>query len=300
MTHQVGLFGLRVQSDFTLPDWPAQSAPGPADLRIIRGSLSGPLAGGPTYSVKSLVEDRELLLGVSGVGRYKASGGNLITVDPDPEARAEDVLLYLTGVVLAAILHQRGILPLHASCVARDGMAIALAGTSGAGKSTLLAALVGSGWTFVSDDICVLAARPEGGFGVWPSLPRAKLDESALAIVAQPKPERESAGGNRGKFILPLGSASRLTEPTRLGVVYLLQEGNGTPRFERLEGLEAVSALVAETYYLAHAAALGLANLCFTQAASLARDVQVLRLIRPRGFEHLPSVVALLEAAGRD
>jgi hypothetical protein len=83
--------------------------------------------------------------------------------------------------------------------------------------------------------------------------------------------------------------------PIPLRAVFLLQEHAQPPRIEWLEGLEAVSALVAETYYLAHAASLGLANRCFAQAGALARAVRVGRLLRPRGFEHLSAVVELLE-----
>lgn len=293
------LYGLRVRSDLDLPGWPSLDDDTHPDLTIRRRPLSGPEVVGPTYSVKSLIQNGELHLAVRGVARYLVTGGSVVHVDPDPAAKSEDVQLYLTGVVLAAVLHQRRVIPLHASCVAIAGEGLALAGPSGAGKSTLIAKLVGRGAAFVSDDICVLAPLAGGRFGVWPSLPRTKLDQAALAALNGEQQGLESAGGNRGKFLVPLGPPDPGTAPVPLRRVYLLRDAEHSPRIELLEGLEAVAALVDETYYLGHAVGLGLASECFRAAATLAHKVQVGRLLRPRGFQHLDQVVDLLEAEAR-
>ena len=44
----------------------------------------------------------------------------------------------------------------HAAVVARDGQALLLPASSGSGKSTLAAALSGSGWTYLSDELAVV------------------------------------------------------------------------------------------------------------------------------------------------
>ena len=94
--------------------------------------------------------------------------------------------------------------------------------------------------------------------------------------------------------MLPLEAGSAESSPVALRRVYVLRDGEGPPRTERLEGLQAVSALVEETYYLPCAVALGQAKQCFRRAGELARKVQVIRLVRPRGFEHLQGVVDLI------
>ncbi len=293
------MYGLAVRSALDLPGWPTLWDVGNPDVTILREPLATPLVEGAPYSASSRLEDGELRLGVRGVARYRATRGTVIRVDPEPGARPEDVLLYLTGAVMGTILHQRGSFPLHASCVAIAGQAVALAGPAGSGKSTLVAALLQRGASFVSDDISVLTSLTGGRFGVWRSAARTRLDANALAALEWPDRGLEPAGGNRGKFLAPADSLADAREPIPLSRVYLLRDWDSEPRTELLEGLEAVTALVDETYYLGYAVGLGLATQCFRHAAALAHKVEVRKLLRPRGFQHLGQVVGLLETEAR-
>ena len=288
------VYGMRVRSVVPLVGWPVLSDPGDPDVHVVHEPINGPPVEGATYASRVSVEQGEVSLAIQGVARYRASGGTVIAVDPVPGSLPEDVQLYLTGAVLGAILHQRGVFPLHASCVAIDGQGIGLAGPSGAGKSTLVTALVNRGATFVSDDISVLVPRDDGGFAVRHSAPRAKLDQPAIAALEHPGENFDSAGGNRGKYLVPIVGSDPSATPVPLRRLYLIRDGEGPPRAELLNGVEAVSALVDETYFLRFASALGLAQQCFVQAAVLARNLQVERLLRPRGFHHLGDLVELI------
>jgi hypothetical protein len=64
---------------------------------------------------------------------------------------------FLAAYVAERLVEQGGLL-LHASGVARDGLALAFLGPSGAGKSTVATAL--AGWQVLSDDL--VALRPQG------------------------------------------------------------------------------------------------------------------------------------------
>jgi hypothetical protein len=257
-------------------------------------SLPLPEVDGPPHTARSVIEAGELKLAVQGVARYWATGGNLIQVDPEPGARPEDLLLYLTGAVMGAVLHQRGAYPVHASCVALGLEGVALAGPSGAGKSTLVAALVDRGARFVADDVCVLTPLPAGGSGVWPGAPRTKLDRLALSALERGGTGLEPAGGTRGKLHLPVGPLQVASGPVPLRRVYLIRDGDGPVRTERLAGLEGVAALLEETYFLGYAVGLGLTQQCFRLAGSVAQTVQISRLVRPHGIEHLSEVVELI------
>jgi HPr Serine kinase C-terminal domain len=67
---------------------------------------------------------------------------------------------WLEALVLTA-LDSVFFTPLHAACVARDGVGTLLCGDSGAGKSSLAYACAKRGWTLVSDDAFHLAPGPE-------------------------------------------------------------------------------------------------------------------------------------------
>ena len=289
-----GVYGLRVRSDIHLPDWPLLTVSEP-DVTIRLGPPFVPIVEGEPHTGRSVVEDGQLRLLVHGVARYTAAGGSLINVEPQAGARPEDVRLYLTGALMGAILHQRGIFPMHASCVAVNGIGIAFAGRSGAGKSTLVAAMVRDGAAFVSDDICAMLPVEDGHCRVWPGAARVKLDQNSLAGQPESPSSLPPAGGNRGKFHLAMEGSVEWSRPIPLLRVYLLTDGPGPPRVEPLTGLEAISALVDETYFLGYAAALGLASQVFRLASTVASALQVNRLIRPRGFEHLPALVAALK-----
>ncbi len=288
------VYGLRVASDLALPGWPIAEAGAP-DVEIRQRTCSGPAMGAEPHLARARLADGELQVSVNGVGRFVAQAGRTIAFDPLPGARREDLLLYLTGALLGAIAHQRGMYPLHASCVSVGGRGLAFAGASGAGKSTLLSTLVQRGATFVTDDVSVVTVAQDGPVSVWPGAPRLKLDETALATVAATSDGLDSAGGNRGKFHLPVERGSVGTAPVPFRELFLLSYGEGEPRVEPLSVVESVAALVEETYLLPWAAALGRREQVFALAGRVARTVRVSRLVRPRGMEWLTVTAELIE-----
>ena len=289
----VSLHGLRVQSDIDLPGWP-EIAPGSPDVVIRREPFDGATFEAQRYWTSTRFEDGEVRLEIRNVGKFVASGGTLIRVAPEPGAQPEDILLFLTGALMGAILHQRGIYPLHASCVAIDGSGVAFAAPSGEGKSTLVASMVDRGATFVTDDICVMTGTLDREACVWPGAPRVKLDEKGLAALTSAPGDLERVGGDRNKFHLPVGDSPDWMKPVPLKRVYLLASADGPPRIERITGLDAISALVDQTYFLTYATALGLNTQVFRKAAAISRSVQVSTLTRPRGLEHMSAVLDLI------
>lgn len=63
---------------------------------------------------------------------------------------------------VSALLWTSHVVAIHSACVMLDGRGVLLAGDSGAGKSSLAYACARRGWTFVSDDTCLLVKRGEG------------------------------------------------------------------------------------------------------------------------------------------
>jgi hypothetical protein len=290
----VNMYGLRVRSAIDLPEFPDALA-GEPDVIIEADPPAPPTSDRRPYSGRASVREGEYELEVYGVGRYSTFHGSHIRVAPEIGAKPEDVRLYLTGLILGVILHHRGILALHASCVAVDGVAVAFAAPSGGGKSTLAAAMLRRQATFVTDDICVVKPVSSNESRVQVGPARLKLDLAGLAKLEETEEALEPAGGDRGKYHLPVRAPDMEQGSFPLSRVYLLSFGEGEARIERLQGIDAISALVDETYLLGFAAGRGLSQRIFKMATELFRTVTVSRLIRPRGFEHLDSIVDLIE-----
>jgi hypothetical protein len=80
------------------------------------------------------------LLGLGKIARYLVSEGREIVIERVPGGSDDAVRVFLFGSVFGALLHQRGVLPLHGSAVMPSRGATIFAGPSGSGKSMLAAA----------------------------------------------------------------------------------------------------------------------------------------------------------------
>ena len=88
----------------------------PVHIRLDKApaALSDPRASTPSYQAG----EREFLLRIPDVATYYARDGVEIIVQPEAGAAELDLRSYLMGSLFAAICHQRGLLPLHASAIA--------------------------------------------------------------------------------------------------------------------------------------------------------------------------------------
>jgi hypothetical protein len=127
-----------------------------------------------------IASDGTTMLTIAGIARFLVADGQRVTIETSQPADESAIRLYLLGTVLAILSFQRGLLPLHASCLALDAGAVAIAGDSGAGKSTLAATLALRGVTILADDVCVVDTSAPGGPLAWPTVSRIKLWHDSL------------------------------------------------------------------------------------------------------------------------
>ena len=127
-----------------------------ADVTIRRGgvpaALPDPEAGGVVWQHAGR---RTLLRPPCGV-RFLVEDGRAVRYETERGAEESDVRAFLLGSVWAVLGWQRGLLPLHASSVARGPDLHAFSGGPGAGKSTLAAALARHGYALFTDDVLFL------------------------------------------------------------------------------------------------------------------------------------------------
>jgi hypothetical protein len=244
------------------------------DVRAIKAPQSEP---GLT------VADGGLLLTVDQVGRYLISEGRSITVEPANGIDARNVRLFLLGSAFGALLHQRGLLPLHANAIEIDGKAVAFMGASGAGKSTLAALLHDRGFRVLADDVCVVSFDARGNARACPGLPRLRLWRDALEMTGRAAEglSRSYAGASSqlDKFDVPISRTSMKHAGIPIGAIYLLDEG-GDFAISRLSGVEAAEAVFENTYRGGYVAAASTHEDHWRSAIALVRTVPVFKIRR--------------------
>src|SRR5262245_30338408 len=138
-------YGLNIVSELEIPEFRSASSANAerpmADIFIDVGKVPLEIKAPAVASEDYQVGASEILLTVPAIARYWARDGQRLTIAPERGADPGPVLLYLKGSGLAAILHQRGIVPLHASAIEYEGSCVGFLGDSGAGKSTLASML---------------------------------------------------------------------------------------------------------------------------------------------------------------
>ncbi|MBF0410997.1 MAG: hypothetical protein HQM10_26875 [Candidatus Riflebacteria bacterium] len=116
----------------------------------------------------------------NGIARYLVHKGTEILIDPFPQADKNKVRGLLTGIVIAALLHQRGFVVLHGGAVNFGNTGMLFLGESGAGKSSLVSYIQTHGAMVLSDELCILKKDINGIIMTWPVLPHFMLCEDAI------------------------------------------------------------------------------------------------------------------------
>ena len=175
-------FGLTFASDLRCPELlPGQGEP---DVTITLGSVPSTLPDAVQSGVRYQAAPGRLLLRVDDVARYLVRDGAEVVIDPHPEADEDDVRVFLMASALGALLHQRGLLTLHASAVKVGEGCVAFLGRSGIGKSTLAMAFRQRGYPVLTDDLSVVTFDDAQRALVTPGYPQAKLWRDTLARFA--------------------------------------------------------------------------------------------------------------------
>jgi hypothetical protein len=273
------VFGLRVRSHIELPElFPATGEAQP-DVTIEIGSVPTVPPGGndDLHDV-----DGALILNIPEVGRYRIEAGNRIIVDAEPGVPKRNVRLFLMGSAFGVLLHQRGLLPLHANAIEIDGRAVAFMGPSGAGKSTLAALFGKRGFRVITDDVCVIGFDGEGQPHAAPGLPRLRLWLEALEVMGRDTEglKRSYVSEDLEKFDLPIDAASAARSHTPLAAIYLLDRGDEFS-IAPLVGMEAADAVFANTYRGEYLAKTSGRKEHWESAVRLVRGTPVYRAIRP-------------------
>lgn len=295
LPHCYRAFGLTLRSDFVLPELIAAPAGAPADVTIERVAALAPLPDLPRLTAQVTADARTFRFTPAEAAAFEVRDGAAISVCPAAASDPATIRAHLLGSVMGALLHQRGLLPLHASVVAIDGRAIAFTGSSGAGKSTLALALQQRGHATIGDDLCAIrleAGKPVTATGVT----RLKLWAPSLHAAGQETAGLEPIAARLDKYHWPAaGAVEDVTLP--LAAVVALDWSAGDIIVTPLGGAEAAGALVMNTFRGALVEPMGIGAAHLARCAAVARSARVMRLARPRDLAAVGATVDAVLAA---
>jgi hypothetical protein len=276
------LHGIVLKSEIAFPELElrrcAFDAQPDVTVAVCKFEPHSAVAGMPDFQV----EADFARIALPGIGRYRVYRGCDVLVDPDAQADPALIRLFILGLIMGVVFHQRGVLPLHASAVELGGEALAFVGSQGQGKSTLAAHCLALGATrLIADDILVISFDKEGSPWAHPGMPSLKLWRDALQMIGQPTDTLRPDWHRADKFHLPM--AGRLSEgPVPVKRIYLLSEDPDASvgRIEPIAGAAAAVTLISHTYQVDLLDAKTQRKRHFITATQLASRIAVRRLTR--------------------
>jgi hypothetical protein len=283
--HRYRAYGLHVTSEVPLEPFLAQAA---AEGDGAKVTVWVGLPGGNRQST-------DVEFSPDGAIRILIRDGALAYIEPRAGLHPVAVAEYVSGIVLAVLLQQRGAFVMHASAVRVNGAVVAFTGRSGAGKSTTAGIFAAAGHPVVTDDFLPL-----------------RIDGASVTCVGGPgalkllEPVRQAGGastalgkGLSGKWVVRASADHRDDRVAALAAIYSLEDA---AEFGvcRVSGQHAIAALLRDAFCLA-AAGRRRRALLLEQCAAVAGRVAVRALRRPRDLgradELVTTVVRDLEEA---
>ncbi len=289
-------YGLIWRMPLACPELRAAPTRSVTDVTVRYGELppapAHALAAGPLRQVTP----GEARFGLPGVARLLVRGGNEIIVERQPEADDEMMRLLLIGTGAALLLHQRGLLPLHASAVVTPSGAVLFMGHSGAGKSTLLNEFLRRGYPMLAEDLAAVRLDADGRAWVEPGVAVTKLWADSAAVLGQATDGLPRVRPELEKFVLPVTDAL-VDAPARLAAIYALSSHN-QPHIHLEERRDArkFNALLDHTWQKLVVKRMGLHTAHFQRAIAVANQARIVRVRRPDDGFRLKELADAVEA----
>lgn len=282
MYHYWG-FGLTIKSEIEFPELlPFEFKE--ADILIRLGKTPEKLSGEDVIEkVRVSISPTEYLLKVLDTANYYAGNGNKIIIEPLPGADEKSIRLFMLSNAMAAILHQRNMIPLHASAVHYEDGVVLFCGRSGAGKSTTATALQKQGYKVFSDDVCVLK-EVDGELMVLPSYPMMKLWEDSFVKVGMVMAgEEDKIRPHLPKYARWYHSEFGI-DPMPVKQIFIIDPSNQAAEvsIKKTGAIEAFQELQKNTYRPVQTISMKKRDIHFMMVSKLAASAPVAKIIRPQ------------------
>lgn len=228
-------------------------------------------------------DDQQFYLQIKDVANYQVvPAQNIINIEKSPALQDEYLInTWLYGTVFAYLLQHRGYLVLHGSAVLVNGKAVVFSGDSGAGKSTLAANMVDRGYQLITDDVVAIRADENGQLLIEPGPSRVKLWSDALTQVKKSSNGLQKVINKENKYELPIANSHPNAVP--LAKFYEL---NPTKESEKIkitqqQANDKINTLIKNTYRYQMLKPMGKIAQHFHQIITLAKQIEVYKVVRP-------------------
>lgn len=174
-------FGLIISSEIEIPEFIVSK--GKRDVTIRFGETPKKIKNFVHEGFKYQISKNEFLIKYSTWATFYVKNGNEIIVEPEKNVDERDIRAFIISTIIAIIIHQRNLLPIHSSGIVYNNKAVLFAGNSGIGKSTIALALNNMHkYKLISDDITVVTEQnslPQ----IYSSFPSLKLWQDSLDML---------------------------------------------------------------------------------------------------------------------
>ena len=290
--------GLRIRSELVLPELHEDECElGAPDVEIRLLSSNAGMSGLAACSDRSTLEADRFELVIGGLASYEVRNGKLVTIGLASGAAERDIRLYLYASVWAALCHQRGLLPLHGSGVKTRHGIVAFLGEQGTGKSSMAAAMESLGHELSNDDVIVLREGGSAKLEAWPFIRRSKLRADSMEAIGSTPAEAETVHVSSEKWwVIPKRTAPMRPAPLHRILVLERSDAGSRPVIEKLEGAQAIEALIKHTFHLDLLSVPSEHQRHLMMCSALLRQCEIYRLRRPFELASLTEIASLVAA----
>jgi hypothetical protein len=286
-------FGLKFASEVPCPEF--VKSKGEVDVTIKWGHIPDNYVEPEGRKYFWSASPQHYFLYLKNIGKFLCKEGITVTVEPAPEHDPLQLRVFLFGSVLGAIMHQRGIFPLHASAVERNGIAYAFTGDSGAGKSTLASACLKNGYRLLCDDVCAITKSSNRTLLVQPSYPLVKLSEEMLEKINLGDTAIPLPGIDSPKHRLLINHfSSSISQLKSIIVLANNSDQNSPVEISLLKGVEKIQTLLKNIYRREYIQPMQNEKKVFELCTYLAQNIEVLSTTGGYKNMHPNSIIHLL------
>ena len=289
-------YGLRIASEIELPELlPHESDQVDCEIRV--GKAPEKLTGTDLLDKgKIQISPSEFLLDLPNC-RYYAREGKEIILDIKDKSDEKSLRLFLLTNGLAAILHQRNKVLLHAGAIHTDKGLVVICGQSGAGKSTTLQYLRQRGYKVFADDVLVLEESENAIIKAYASYPVLKLwDDSFEKLGIETVSDEQKLREHVSKFRLSIQEEfSTASQPIYALFQLQKEETIQEPIIKLLNGFEAFNAVHLQLYRTAQLNTPEKNELAFRLINKLIKKAAVFQITRPSSINTLEKIKGLIE-----